>query len=104
MKLRKRGKFSSANLLALATRAKVLDRSELLDNLETALSLLGRYVSEYRRTREARMLAEAKMSAEAVYAMADELLGRDEPPPLDDDDGTPKLEKLQKARQMREHY
>jgi hypothetical protein len=86
----------------LASRAQGLDRSELVDNLDTSLSLLTRYVAEYRRTREPRMLAEAKMSSEAIFALLEELLNRDEPPPeLDEEERFPKM---QRARQMREHY
>jgi hypothetical protein len=102
MRKKSKKKFSPANLVRLAQRAQGLDRSELADNLDTALSLLTRYVAEYRRTREARMLAEAKMSAEAVYAMLEELLNRDEPPPITEEERFPALQ--QKARQIREHY
>lgn len=98
----KRRKFSPANLVRLAQRAKLLDRSDLVDNLDMSLSLLTRYVSEYRRTREPRMLAEAKMSAEATYALLEELLNRDEPPPISAEEE--RFPKMQRARQIREHY
>lgn len=100
--MRKKRKFSPANLLKLAQRAQTLDRSELVDNLDTSLSLLTRYVAEYRRTRHPDLLAEAKLSAEATYALLDELLNRDEPPPIIEEEE--RFPKMQRARQAREHY
>jgi hypothetical protein len=102
MRKSKRKRFSPANLVKLAQRAEVLDRTELVDHLDTSLSLLTRYIAEYRRTREPNMLAEAKLSAEATYAMLEELLSRDEPPPITAEEE--RFPKMQRARQAREHY
>lgn len=101
LKRKKKRPFSSANLLRLTERAQRLDRSDLFEHLDSAVSLVTRYTAEYRRQRHPDLLAETMLSAEAIYALAQELLNRDEPPPHDEEEQFPKL---QRARQSMRDY
>jgi hypothetical protein len=78
-------KFEGTHVDTLVRRLQHMDKSEILDTLDTTLSVVCRYVPEYRRTRNNDLLAEAQLSLEAMYVMTTELLRRLEPPPGEDD-------------------
>lgn len=61
------------DVLDLADRAIRLDSGEILDAMDTTLSALCKYVSEYRHTKESAYLGEIDLAAQAIYAMAREL-------------------------------
>ena len=68
--------FDGPDFAVLTQRAQSLETGELIDALENSISAVNRYISEYRRTRDATLLEELKMSAEAFYVMADVLAER----------------------------
>lgn len=72
----------------------------MFETIEITVSLLVKYVPEYRNNRRPELMAEIQMSAEYLYAFADELLGRIDQTPAQDNSPKP-----QKARQLnREMY
>lgn len=77
----RRPPFEAPDLVALAERATRLDNHEIFTAVDTTLSNLGRYVSEYRQTMNSDYLGELMLGAQALYVMAAELsVRRGEPP------------------------
>lgn len=68
--------LETPDLLDLAHRAKGLDNGEILDAVDITLSNLGRFTSEFRRSRESDYLGEISMGAQALYVMAEEMATR----------------------------
>lgn len=71
-----RPKLDTPDLLDLADRATKLDNPEIIDQMDTTLSNLCRYLPEFRRTRQGDYLAEISMAAQALYVMAEEMATR----------------------------
>lgn len=79
MALRKkklRPELDAPDVLDLAERANRLDSGEILNHMDTTLSLLCKYVPEYRATKDSRYLGEIDLAAQAIYVMARELSTR----------------------------
>ena len=85
-------RFSGPDVDDIRRRIHSLDKSEMLDHMDTTISVVNRQISEFRRTRDAYLLDEIRMSSEVIYVLADALK-----------DDSPRLVS-RSTRQTREHY
>lgn len=78
MDLRRKVKssFTGPNFEVLFRRIQKIGSDEALDQIDQTVSVLCKYVPEYRRAKNPEILGEVKLAAEALYVLAAELESR----------------------------